>query len=168
MGASRGGARWSSVGLFTTSSAYKTMLHSGVLCRYQKRLWKLKVPTKVRVFLWILLQDQILSQEIMHKRGCHVQQGCAMCGDNEIETTIHLIWLCPYAVRFWMGLLTFVNVRLPARTPDSIVCDIWWKGRGALGEAARCHWDTVWAVRGIDAGPCGESATGEYFQTKQD
>jgi hypothetical protein len=37
---------------FTTSSLYKFLTTSGIDCTLVKKIWKCKVPLKIRIFLW--------------------------------------------------------------------------------------------------------------------
>lgn len=89
---------WELHGCFSTSSAYKALHHSRITCTYHKKLWKIRAPPKVRIFLWVMLQDKLLTKENLIKKGCHSVQGCALCESNEPETVLHLMWSCLYSL----------------------------------------------------------------------
>ncbi|KAL4369626.1 hypothetical protein GQ457_05G033930 [Hibiscus cannabinus] len=47
------------------------------------KLWKLKVPPKVRCFLWMLKLERVPSKDFLRKRGVLIgedQCGCSWCG----------------------------------------------------------------------------------------
>lgn len=82
---------------FSCASAYRAMHHSGVISASQKALWTIKIPMKVRIFLWLMLDNKILTQQVLHSRGCQVQVGCHLCSSTAMETRDHLMWNCGYA-----------------------------------------------------------------------
>jgi hypothetical protein len=44
---------------FTTSSLYKFLAHGGVNSRMAKKIWKCKIPIKIKIFLWQTFQNRI-------------------------------------------------------------------------------------------------------------
>lgn len=42
--------KWTSDGRFSCASAYRSMHDCGLRCRYQRALWKMKIPPKVKIF----------------------------------------------------------------------------------------------------------------------
>lgn len=76
-----GGLEWSASGGFTCSSAYRMMNDRDIISPMGTKLWKIKIPMKVKVFMWLLFDNKILSQEIFVTRGCIIMPGCHMdCG----------------------------------------------------------------------------------------
>lgn len=96
---------WSADGLFSTSSGYKFIHNPGVTCTFSVRLWKLRVPTEVKIFIWLVVQNKLLTQEVLHIRGCPVPEGCRLCANDKLETLDHLLWDCPFSKLFWMSIL---------------------------------------------------------------
>lgn len=92
--------RWNNTGMFTVSSAYLTLYNMGIQAAHHRVLWKLRVPMKVRVFIWLLLLDRILMQENLIIRGCQVSTTCKLCNSTSVETSGHIMWYCPFAERF--------------------------------------------------------------------
>jgi hypothetical protein len=43
-------------GKYTTKSMYRFLLHRGVVNTRMRRLWKNKMPMKVKVFMWLACQ----------------------------------------------------------------------------------------------------------------
>lgn len=93
--------RWQPNGTFSTSSAYNMLHDSGVVNRVNIALWKIKVPIKIRLFLWVTIQNRLLTQQVLIYKGCQVQPGCHLCESTAIETSVHLL---RFAKRFWASI----------------------------------------------------------------
>jgi hypothetical protein len=46
-------------GKYTSRSMYRFLSHRGVVNGRMKRLWKSKMPMKIKVFMWLSFQDRI-------------------------------------------------------------------------------------------------------------
>jgi hypothetical protein len=55
-------------GQFSVSSMYQAMLDSDII-PHNIFLWKLKIPLKVKVFLWLLFRKVILIKDNLVKRN---------------------------------------------------------------------------------------------------
>jgi hypothetical protein len=62
--------KWSlnSNGRFTVNSMYQAFLHTNVVPN-NSYLWKIKVPLKIKVFLWLLHREAILTKDNLVKRN---------------------------------------------------------------------------------------------------
>ncbi|MBA0615043.1 hypothetical protein Godav_015237, partial [Gossypium davidsonii] len=58
--------------------------------------WKLKVPHRVRNFLWLVLRDRFLTNNERVKRGLALDVGCQLCGFPD-EDISHVIRNCMVA-----------------------------------------------------------------------
>ena len=83
-----------------------------------QKLWKCKVPPKVRVFWWRVLNDYLPSRANLHRRHIDPLSTCDTCGARE-ETTFHALVECTYARRFWIRLHELTGVKLPNLNPAS-------------------------------------------------
>jgi hypothetical protein len=52
-----------------TKSMYRFLLHRGVINKRMRRLWKNKMPMKVKVFMWLASQNRIQSGELLGVGG---------------------------------------------------------------------------------------------------
>ena len=66
---------------------------------YHKRIWKGRIPAKIKIFLWLISNDAILTKENLKKRKWQGDPQCVFC-DN-LETTDHLFFQCPVAKVIW-------------------------------------------------------------------
>jgi zinc-binding in reverse transcriptase len=59
--------RWSA--MFTVQSVYKMYNNPGIIQIELSCLWDLKAPNKIKVFLWLLLQDRLNIIDNLQKKG---------------------------------------------------------------------------------------------------
>jgi hypothetical protein len=57
-----------------------------------KSTWKAKISEKVKIFMWLIMQNSILTKENMIKRNWGGDPGCYFC--NEPEMVDHLLFSC--------------------------------------------------------------------------
>jgi hypothetical protein len=71
---------------------------SGHTVFLKKYLWKIKVPLKIRIFMWFLYRKMILTKDNLAKRGW---TGCTKCVFYDSQETIdHLFLSCSFARLF--------------------------------------------------------------------
>ena len=94
--------RWTSSGLFTVQSLYKWLSFRGVTTNTCNTLWKAKIPLKIKVFIWLLRQDKILTKCNLQSRGWQDNIDCCFCGAP--ETVDHFFVTCPFIsyLRNWI------------------------------------------------------------------
>lgn len=138
--------KWTTHGNFTTSSAYVMMHDRGERYPQNKVIWKLKVPHKVKIFIWILCRDSLLTQEALTIRGCVVPYGCHLCQNAGMETTQHMLIGCIYAQGFWRMLIFRFNLQIAMWRHEGIV-QLWWDSRSTMMQPVTRLWDTVWVSR---------------------
>ena len=66
-------------------------------------VWALKVPNKVRIFMWKLAHEGIPARVIIKRRLPNVEENCPRCGLSP-ESVIHCIVSCPYSEEVWRML----------------------------------------------------------------
>ena len=72
-------------GKFTVKSLYLDFMsgHANFLRKY---IWKMKVPLKIRIFMWFLYRKVILTKDNLARRNWHGCKTCCFCDQDE---TIH-------------------------------------------------------------------------------
>jgi hypothetical protein len=71
------------------------------------KIWKIKVPERIRAFIWLAMHDRLLTNSNKSKTGlCHAM--CNYCGDVE-ETAIHVLRDCPFASYVWNQIIPVNN-----------------------------------------------------------
>lgn len=65
------------------------------------KLWNLKLPHKVRIFLWRFCKTNILVKKLLRGKGVPNPITCPMC-EVGIEHVLHLFFDCPFAKQCWI------------------------------------------------------------------
>ena len=85
-------------GFFTVKSMYLDLLDDQT--KYlRKYIWKMKVPLKIKIFMWFLHRKVILTKDNLARRNWEGNQSCVFCDKN--ETIQHLFFECPLARIIW-------------------------------------------------------------------
>ncbi|CAL2232092.1 unnamed protein product [Prunus armeniaca] len=64
-----------------------------------KKIWKVRVPPKVRIFIWRALLNILPTKDNLGHRGISELGGCVFCGAD--ETVVHVLLQCPMAIASW-------------------------------------------------------------------
>jgi hypothetical protein len=75
-------------------------------------IWKAKIPQRIKVFLWLILENKILSKENLKKKKWHGNVNCNWCGC--LETTNHIFYTCQVASFTWRVIqMALVSLSIP-------------------------------------------------------
>lgn len=94
------------MGQYSVKSAYllmqedKTNNSMTANSGFWRRLWNLKIPPKVKNFLWRAVSNCLPTKDMLLTRRVQVCELCPICNDN-VETALHKLVLCPQAVKVW-------------------------------------------------------------------
>uniref|UniRef100_A0A803QIZ4 Reverse transcriptase domain-containing protein n=1 Tax=Cannabis sativa TaxID=3483 RepID=A0A803QIZ4_CANSA len=102
---------WSndSKGCFTVKSAYNLLqddkhLHSGPNnSGFWRKLWQLKIPPKVKNFLWRASNDCLPTCLNLVIKHVNIDSRCPVC-KLYTETVVHALISCPFAHSYWTKL----------------------------------------------------------------
>ena len=94
-------------GCFKVSSVFKSE-EKGACPLWTKAWIKCLIP-KVNIFLWILLQNKILTLDNLQKRGINVVNRCSLCKED-YEDRDHLFLNCTYSQKVWSTILNFWSI----------------------------------------------------------
>ena len=64
-----------------------------------KHVWKLDTQSKIKHFLWRVLNNALPVADLLIRRGMEVEPSCKVCGG--LETIVHVFLHCPFAQRVW-------------------------------------------------------------------
>jgi hypothetical protein len=68
--------------------------------KFWYELWEWKLPLKVKVFIWLLLEERILTWDNLTKRGFQGRSICVLCKERE-ENVLHLFGKCRFIINIW-------------------------------------------------------------------
>ena len=110
-------------GVFSVKSMYEDLMngHTRFLKTY---LWKLKIPLKIKIFIWFLNRKVLLTKYNLAKRNWKGSIHCAFCGCN--ESIDHLFLSCPFAKLVWR--VVFCTYNIPPPTNVSNIFGNWLNG----------------------------------------
>jgi hypothetical protein len=111
--------RWSSDSNFTVHSFYKWLEYGGVPNKEFQTIWKSHIPLKIKIFLWLVKQNKILTKANLMIRGWNGDLTCVFC--NQVETVDHLFVQCSYIKAIWNWIATFNNFSFDCECLD----DLW-------------------------------------------
>jgi hypothetical protein len=105
-------------GLFSVKSIYNVMTanDSGP---YAKAIWKGRIPSKIKIFLWMVSSNAILTKDNMIKRKWVGDPACYFCPSE--ETTSHLFFQCSTARAVWATVAVCIGAN---DIPNSL--QQWW------------------------------------------
>lgn len=141
--------RWNlnSNGVFTVKSFYEDLLNGHT--RYlRKYLWKLKIPLKIKIFLWFLNRKELLTKDNLAKRRWTGCKKCVYC--EEDETADHLFIKCTFARDIWRLVHFTFNVYPP--TSISNMFGTWLNGidkvtKARIGNGVAAILWAIWNCR---------------------
>jgi hypothetical protein len=94
---------------FSVKSMYKSYKISLTKTPYWF-IWKAKIPQRIRVFMWMILKNKILSKENLKRKNWQGNVNCDWCGC--LETTKHIFHDCQVATFTWFQL-ALTSLSLP-------------------------------------------------------
>lgn len=56
-----------------------------------------------------MLHDRILTREVLRRRGIVTDLHCINCENCPVESLVHLIFLCPYAIAVWFHIASLLG-----------------------------------------------------------
>ncbi|CAL2255075.1 unnamed protein product [Prunus armeniaca] len=88
-------------GSFSVNSAYSSFFPAEASVKWDWQfLWRLRLPPKVKTFLWIVCHQKLLTNVQRQKRGLTQVPTCPRC-DYPMETIAHLFKDCPFSLAIW-------------------------------------------------------------------
>jgi hypothetical protein len=132
------------MGLFSISKMYHALcdFNLTVMDPAWHHIWRLKVPERVRAFIWIVKHGRLLTNERKHRMGLG-SATCDYCRDCN-ETTLHVLRDCQLIRPLWICLVD-INLRhqfFNCDTNDWIAMNV--ANRGS--KSSHDDWSCVWAM----------------------
>ena len=86
-------------GKFSVDSMYNALIQPDIPVDNNKKIWKMNIPLKNKVFAWYLRRGVILTKDKLVKRNWHVSKKCVFYHKDEIIK--HLFFDCQFARSIW-------------------------------------------------------------------
>ena len=97
-------------GVFTVKSMYLELINSGSIPK-SIHIWKLKVPLRIKFFMWFVHKQVILTKDNLLKRRWVGSSCCCFCVHD--ETIQHLFLDCPLVKLLWRSVHIAFNITPP-------------------------------------------------------
>ena len=78
---------------------YNAIIQPDILVDKNKKIWKMKIPLKIKIFGWYLRRGVILTKDNLVKHKWLESSQCVFCHHN--ETIKHLFFQCRFARSIW-------------------------------------------------------------------
>jgi hypothetical protein len=98
-------------GKFSVKSFYVDLMNDHTVF-LKKYIWRLKVPLKIRIFMWFLNKKVLLTKDNLAKRNWTGSMKCAFCSSD--ESIEHLFIKCPFAKLIWRVVHFTFSISPPA------------------------------------------------------
>jgi hypothetical protein len=135
--------RLNTSGIFSVKSMYADFLN-GHTVFLKKYIWRIKVPLKIKIFMWFLYKKVLLTKDNLAKRRWNGCTDCVFCGSK--ETIDHLFISCSFSRLVWRVVHFTFNIPPPANITN--LFGNWLNGIGkktkALIRVGVCA--LVWAI----------------------
>ena len=95
---------------FTVRSMYRALV-APLAVPYNNIIWKLKIPLKIKVFMWYLQKGVVLTKDNLARRQWKGSIKCCFC--NFDETIQHLFFDCQLARIIWRIVHVSFNITPP-------------------------------------------------------
>ena len=122
-----------SKGVFTVRSAYRMILRTKLSregwieeeagtsgnesgSNQWSSIWHIKVPSKLRMFVWRLARQSIPCNVLLHHRNMATTHTCALCGAR--DTWRHALLSCPMAGSVWVLAPDHIVEQMSMHTED--------------------------------------------------
>jgi len=143
-----------SKGIFKVNAAYKIMNQSNqqIANWPWKQIWRIKVPHKVSIFVWLLAKEATLTVDNLMSRGMTLCSRCFLCKETA-ETVNHLFLHCPFTAHLWRIILNLKGIAwtMPGKITEALSS---WEGicshakdRSRWRIVPACIWWTIWKER---------------------
>jgi len=86
-------------GCYSTKSMYRFFMFRGVRSKQLDKLWKSKLPMKLKIFMWLALHKRLQTGVALKKKKWKGDANCILC--NSPETVNHILFQCVMAKFIW-------------------------------------------------------------------
>lgn len=87
-------------GLFSVKSMYMYQINNGL--KVSQDIWRLRIPLKVKIFLWFLRRGVILKKDNLAKRNWRGNQNCCFC--SKLQNIQLFFFDCAMAKALWRAI----------------------------------------------------------------
>lgn len=132
----------SAPGDLTLKDAYAFKKHVFPKILWAKHIWSKDIPPSKSLVVWRLMLNKLPTDDNLDSRGCQIPSVCSMCM-NQVETSFHLFFDCPYAIVLWKWLSFTLNKPLQFNNIE----DIWSLCNKRMSSQSKVVINAIWYAR---------------------
>jgi len=96
-------------GSFTVRSMYRALISNGI--NMSQEIWHLRIPLKIKIFLWFLKKEVLLTKDNLVRRNWRGNRTCEFC--KQSESIQHRFFDCIYAKFLWRVICSTTGLMPP-------------------------------------------------------
>jgi hypothetical protein len=101
---------WDRSGVYSSHLFYAIINYRGIKPVYIPAIWKVGVPPKFQLFLWLLSHNKLATMDNLKKRGLDKPEQCCFCSKK--ESTVHLFFECVVSKAIWSYVCEFLGLSI--------------------------------------------------------
>jgi hypothetical protein len=118
--------RWTANGMYSSKSAYRVQFRGSYCSFNSKAIWSATIEGKHKSFLWLLIQNKVLTSDRLLVRNWPCDPVCILC-DQAWETSAHLCLHRVYAREVWYLVSNWAEGMIPMPLQE-VSTEQWWNG----------------------------------------
>lgn len=132
-------------GCYSAKSFYKAINFGGAVSEIGDCFWKILCPQNIHVFLWLIVNNKVLTRDNLAKRR-HVEDiTCLFC--NEPKSLKHLFFQCIVASHVWRFVSEAFEIDIPKSFNDVIAIWRMYKNKPVLNMVYAASLWSLWTLR---------------------
>jgi hypothetical protein len=124
-----------STGILNTKNVYEAIISTKnfqLIKDWRKRIWKGNIQLKIKLILWLAVEDKVLTRKILQQRGWLGPEMCHLC-KNASEDNAHLFIHCNFTKQTWIKISSIKNLKISGKVQILMfVLQIGWITRKTL------------------------------------
>jgi hypothetical protein len=81
-------------GQYTVHSLYLALINNGMTNNIHKQSWRLKVPLKIKIFMWYMRKEVVLTKDNLVKCNWSGSRQCSFCLHDKTIKHLFFMLLC--------------------------------------------------------------------------
>ena len=136
----------STLGLFTTRSAWEHIRQTKVIVLWRHIVWFPGNIPRASFILWLAIRGRLGTQDRLYNLA--PGSSCLLC-HSQVETHDHLFFTCPFSFQIWSQISQVGNFLVPSSPWEQLVTWVssTWRGKSLQAKARKlCLSSTVYHV----------------------
>lgn len=126
--------RWTASGEYSAKSCYDALFLGATQAPHWRLKWKTWAPLRIKVFIWLALQNRCWTADRLARRGPPHADCCVLC-DQETEGMQHILSGCSFSRQVWQEILSWCRTTADLSCPGLPFLD-WWASSCDLAPAS--------------------------------